>query len=167
MEKNIKNLFDLKKKVVIITGGSGFLGSEFSFALSDMGALPVIFDKNEKSLKILKKRFSNQRRKGSFHLVDINNEGKLIKTINLIAKKYKKIDCLINSASFVVDNNIQVRPIWHLNHLQKPYKTCQSFKINYAQKLVKNCICLPSSFSLTKKEQSEIIKIMESKNGLG
>ena len=66
-----------------------------------------------------------------------------------------------------LDNNIQVRPIWHLNHLQKPYKTCQSFKINFAQKLVKNCICLPSSFSLTKKEQSEIIKIMESKNGLG
>ena len=66
-----------------------------------------------------------------------------------------------------LDNNIQVRPIWHLNHLQKPYKTCQSFKIIFAQKLVKNCICLPSSFSLTKKEQSEIIKIMESKNGLG
>ena len=66
-----------------------------------------------------------------------------------------------------LDNNIQVRPIWHLNHLQKPYKTCQSFKINFAKKFVKNCICLPSSFSLTKKEQSEIIKIMESKNGLG
>ena len=109
MKKNIRNLFDLKNKVVIITGGSGFLGSEFSFALSDMGAIPVILDKNEKSLKILKKRFSNQRRKGSFHLVDINNEGKLIKTINLIAKKYKKIDCLINSASFVVDNNIQIK----------------------------------------------------------
>ena len=109
MKKNIRNLFDLKNKVVIITGGSGFLGSEFSFALSDMGAIPVILDKNEKSLKILKKRFSNQRRKGSFHLVDINNEGKLIKTINLIVKKYKKIDCLINSASFVVDNNIQIK----------------------------------------------------------
>ena len=55
MKKNIKNLFDLKDKVVIITGGSGFLGSEFSFALSEMGAIPVILDKNEKSLKILKK----------------------------------------------------------------------------------------------------------------
>ena len=50
MKKNIRNLFDLKNKVVIITGGSGFLGSEFSFALSDMGAIPVILDKNEKSL---------------------------------------------------------------------------------------------------------------------
>jgi len=109
MEKNIKNLFDLKKKVVIITGGSGFLGSEFSFALSDMGAFPVIFDQNEKSLKILKKKFDNRKRKGSFYLVDINNESKLTKTINLVMKKYKKIDCLINSASFVADEATQAK----------------------------------------------------------
>ena len=55
MKKNIKNLFNLKNKIIVITGGSGFLGSEFSFALSDIGAIPVILDKNEKSLRILKK----------------------------------------------------------------------------------------------------------------
>ena len=109
MKKNIKNLFDLKDKVVIITGGSGFLGSEFSFALSEMGAIPVILDKNEKSLKILKKKFNNKGSKGSFYLVDINNENKLTKTINLVMKKYKKIDCLINNASFVADSTTQIK----------------------------------------------------------
>ena len=57
MKKNIKDLFNLKNKVIVITGGSGFLGSEFSFALSDMGAIPVILDQNVKSLRILKKKF--------------------------------------------------------------------------------------------------------------
>ena len=74
------------KNNILVTGGSGFLGSELYFSLSDMGAFPVIFDQNEKSLKILKKKFDNRKRKGSFYLVDINNEGKLIKTINCFLK---------------------------------------------------------------------------------
>ena len=57
MKENSKNLFNLKNKIIVITGGSGFLGSEFSFALSDIGAIPVILDKNEKSLRILKLLF--------------------------------------------------------------------------------------------------------------
>ena len=71
MKKNIKNLFNLKNKIIVITGGSGFLGSEFSFALSDIGAIPVILDKNEKSLRILKKKFIKHKRKALFFLVDI------------------------------------------------------------------------------------------------
>ena len=51
MKKNIKDLFNLKNKVILITGGSGFLGSEFSSALSSVGAVPIILDKNKKSLK--------------------------------------------------------------------------------------------------------------------
>ena len=31
MKKSIKNLFNLKNKIIVITGGSGFLGSEFSY----------------------------------------------------------------------------------------------------------------------------------------
>ena len=56
MKRKIKNLFDLENKVIVITGGSGYLGSEFSFAFSDVGAIPVILDRNEKSLKILEKK---------------------------------------------------------------------------------------------------------------
>ena len=52
MQKNTKNLFNLKNKIVLITGGSGYLGSEFSFAVSDMGAIPVVLDKNKKIIFI-------------------------------------------------------------------------------------------------------------------
>ena len=107
MEKNIKNLFDLKKKVVIITGGSGFLGSEFSFALSDIEAIPVILDKNEKSLKVLQRKFVKMKKKGSFLLVDINDEKKVNETISLIIKKYRKIDCLINGAAFTMHDMVE------------------------------------------------------------
>ena len=107
MKSKIKNLFDLENKVIVITGGSGYLGSEFSFAFSDVGAIPVILDKNEKSLKILKKKFFTKRRKGSFFLVDINNERKVNEIVSLIIKKYKKIDCLINAAAFSMNDMIK------------------------------------------------------------
>lgn len=54
-------------------------------------------------------------------------------------------------------NRIQTRPIWHLNHLQKPYVNCQNYKVDYAKELVDNSLGLPSSVSLGKKECGIII----------
>ncbi len=74
-------------------------------------------------------------------------------------KKYnKKKDVLIKEFR---KNKIEVRPIWQLNHLQKPYIKYQTYKIYNANKLIKNCICLPSSVFLNNKDQKRILKIME------
>jgi len=59
-------------------------------------------------------------------------------------------------------NNVQTRPIWHLNHLQKPYKYCQDYKIKNAQKLVNNSLCLPSGSQLN---DEDITIIIEAING--
>jgi len=47
------------------------------------------------------------------------------------------------------ENGIQTRPVWTLNHEQKPYKECQSYKIENATKLLEKSLCLPSSENLT------------------
>lgn len=52
---------------------------------------------------------------------------------------------------------IQTRPIWHLNHLQKPYENCQNYKIENAQTLVSISLCLPSSTHLQDDNISRII----------
>ena len=44
MSKLEKNIFDLKNKIVVISGGAGFLGSEFSQIISSVGAVPIILD---------------------------------------------------------------------------------------------------------------------------
>ena len=66
MKKNIKDLFDLKNKVIVISGGAGLLGSEFSSALAKIGAIPIILDKNKNSLESLKKNFLKKNKKVSF-----------------------------------------------------------------------------------------------------
>ncbi len=57
-------------------------------------------------------------------------------------------------------NNINVRSIWYPNHLQKPFKKYNSFKISRALKKVNNSICLPSSVNISKKIINQISKIL-------
>ena len=59
-------------------------------------------------------------------------------------------------------NGIQTRPVWALNHRQRPYKDYQSYKIEKAEKLVKDSLCLPSSTSLS---ESAIQKVVDILNG--
>ena len=55
------------------------------------------------------------------------------------------------------ENGIQTRPVWKLNHDQKPYKDCQHYKIENAKKLVENSLCLPSSSNLTNENLNKIV----------
>ena len=55
------------------------------------------------------------------------------------------------------ENGIQTRPVWKLNHEQKPYKHCQHYNIDNAKKLVKNSLCLPSSANITNKDLNKIV----------
>ena len=107
MKKKMKDLFNLKDKIAVITGGSGFLGSEFALTLSNIGAIPIVLDKNKNSLQFLEKKFKKKKLKGFFLLVDLNDENKVNVAIDLIIKKYRKIDCLINATGFTGQNMLK------------------------------------------------------------
>ena len=57
-------------------------------------------------------------------------------------------------------NSIQSRPVWKLNHEQKPYKDCQYYKIEKAKKLVTNSLCLPSSSNLSNENINKIVSVL-------
>ena len=54
-------------------------------------------------------------------------------------------------------NGIQTRPVWALNHTQKPYSDCMSYKIERAEVLVNNSLCLPSSTNLSDEDIKIVI----------
>ena len=70
-----------------------------------------------------------------------------------MGKKIGKKDCL----EMV---KIQLRPIWYPNHLQKPFKRFQKFKVNHAQNVYKKVLCLPSSTSLSKKDIKRVVNFI-------
>jgi aminotransferase in exopolysaccharide biosynthesis len=54
-------------------------------------------------------------------------------------------------------NNIQTRPAWALIHLQKPYQNCQTYRVEQAEELVENSLCLPSSTNLSDEDLANVI----------
>jgi dTDP-4-amino-4,6-dideoxygalactose transaminase len=57
-------------------------------------------------------------------------------------------------------NSIQTRPVWGLNHLQKPYRDCQNYKIEKTDELVAKSLCLPSSTNLQNEDLKNIVGML-------
>ena len=77
--------------------------------------------------------------------------------LNIIEFKNNKKEKLAKFINYMKSNQIEVRPIWKLNHLQKPYIKSQNYKITNAIKIVNRSICLPSSINLNNKDIKRII----------
>lgn len=57
-------------------------------------------------------------------------------------------------------HKIQTRPVWYLNHLQKPYKDCQNYKIEKALELLEKTLNIPCSVNLTKHDIERILGVL-------
>lgn len=49
---------------------------------------------------------------------------------------------------YLKEEGIQSRPVWHLNHLQAPYRSCQNYRIEKALQLLDVTLSLPCSSDL-------------------
>jgi len=59
------------------------------------------------------------------------------------------------------ENNIQTRPLWRLNHKQKPYLQNQSYQIENAEFYEKNLINIPCSSNLSEGDVEAVIKQLD------
>ena len=94
-------MFDLKSKIILITGGAGLLGSRMAKTIFKNGGTPIVIDNDQKKIDKLKKSIKNNDINSAyFYKVDITKKNQIKNLINRINKKFKKIDCLINNAGF-------------------------------------------------------------------
>jgi len=103
-ESSVKKQLDLTDKIIVITGGAGFLGMNFSEAVAEMGALPVLLDINEKDIKEAVNILSKKGYKSDGFVINITDKNDVQRVIKNIEEKYKCINVLINSAAFAMKN---------------------------------------------------------------
>ena len=100
------DLFNLDKKVALITGGNGGIGYAMAKAIGNAGANIIIAgrnkDKNTLSVNNLKKNNINAM---AFE-VDVDDELSCQNIVNQVVDKFQKIDILVNNAG----TNIRKRP---------------------------------------------------------
>lgn len=93
-------MFSLDKKTIIITGGTGFIGSYFSKACLNCGANVIIADtQKEKGLKLVRElKSKNKNKKIFFKKCDITKINEIENLIDFTLNTSNKIDVLVNSA---------------------------------------------------------------------
>lgn len=65
---------------------------------------------------------------------------------------------------YLGENNIQTRPIWKLIHTLKPYKNCQSYKIEKAEQYYQKIVNIPCSTNLTNDDIDRVVNAIKNFN---
>ena len=91
-----KKLFDLTGKVIIVTGGNGYLGAENVKILKDFGATVISTSRSAENTRW--KGEENVR--DMFIKCDISSTESIANCFRTVYEKYGRIDVLVNCASF-------------------------------------------------------------------
>lgn len=99
-EIKITNLFNLKEKVAVVTGGAGWLGAAFTEALLELGAEVYITGRNKERAEKLISRLSQIGYENCVHFVpmEADSEKSIAACFQDIADKTGHIDVLVNNA---------------------------------------------------------------------
>ncbi|MBI2446474.1 MAG: SDR family oxidoreductase [Parcubacteria group bacterium] len=148
--------FSLEGKVVVITGGVGFLGMQYAQGLSEVGAKIVIWDKrhfwglNDCFLCSANIGLENH----SAITIDVTNEQKVQEAVNRAVSKFKRIDVLINNAA--------MNPAVGSEESQKQFVPYDEYPIDLFRKeidvnLVGPMICMKAIIPIMKKQGGGVI----------
>jgi NAD(P)-dependent dehydrogenase (short-subunit alcohol dehydrogenase family) len=94
----MKNLFEIKNRVVVITGGTGVLGSCMVEYLAEQGSKVVVLARNKENGDKLVTGIKAKGFEALFLQSDVNDKAILEQNAQDIVAKYGRIDVLINAA---------------------------------------------------------------------
>jgi len=95
--------FSLRKKVIVITGGAGFLGKQFANVIAKAGGTPVLLDVKYNKAKLISENIKIKLNAEAFAVkCDVTNEKQVRNSLKKIKKKFEKkeISGLISNAAF-------------------------------------------------------------------
>lgn len=100
------NMINLKNKICIVTGSNGNIGKSICNKLRQSGALVIETDIKKSS-----------KTKNFYVQADISNYEDINRFYEIVKKKYKKIDILINNAGYVALNETNKNTFYNKKYL--------------------------------------------------
>ena len=98
MNPHIDELFSLKGKVALITGGGGWLGTAMTEALAEAGAAVVIAEINPEAAQRAVSSMIAQRLDVSHVIADVTDETSLCGCLDQCVQEHGRLDILVNCA---------------------------------------------------------------------
>jgi len=97
-QKMQNNMFSLSGRVVVVTGGMGQLGRQFSLALLDHGAIPAVVDLRVNQMAV-DEHFGERAAQAVFVEADVTRRGSLEAALQEICAKVGTPYALVNNAA--------------------------------------------------------------------
>jgi NAD(P)-dependent dehydrogenase (short-subunit alcohol dehydrogenase family) len=91
-------IFDLKEKVIVVTGATGILGEAFVNALGEAGARVVLVGRNEEVGAERAEKIRSQGGEALFVKADVLSKEELERARELVIGQWGRIDGLVNAA---------------------------------------------------------------------
>jgi NAD(P)-dependent dehydrogenase (short-subunit alcohol dehydrogenase family) len=99
-DKNIRELFSLKGKIIVVTGAAGLLGEKHAEAIAGFGGTPILLDIRAKEVddlaNVIREKFGVPSRG---YVVDITDEKQVNKNAEELLATFGQIDGLVNNAA--------------------------------------------------------------------
>lgn len=97
----VLDLFRLDGRVIIITGGAGFLGLQYAGAVIEAGGNPVLLDINPVALESAKQKLLSEYQVEVAGIrADITDKSSIFDAFSEIRDTFGRIDALINNAAY-------------------------------------------------------------------
>ena len=99
--KTKDELFNLRGKICVITGGAGLLGKKHAEAVLIGGGTPVLLGRNMDKLAAVREEFLKQGYNGfiNCYSCDITDKSVIEDTCQQIVERHRRVDVLINNAA--------------------------------------------------------------------
>jgi gluconate 5-dehydrogenase len=95
------DLFDLKGKTALVTGGTHGIGMAIAVGLANAGAKIVVNDLSNEKIENAKKEYKTKGVDAHAYLFDVTKETEVDKGISIIEKEVGPIDILVNNAGII------------------------------------------------------------------
>ena len=100
MPRELKSIFRLDDKVIVVTGAAGLLGTKHAEAIAAYGGTPVLLDLSKEAVEKLANTLNEKYGVNALGIVvDITDEAQVEESAERIVTNFGKIDGLINNAA--------------------------------------------------------------------
>ena len=98
VESNLKKLFSLEGKIVLMTGAAGGIGAELSKGMADVGASMCNCDVSEQGLKELSDTIASKGGAAKSYVMDVTDKESIHAAVNAVITEFGRVDVLVNVA---------------------------------------------------------------------
>jgi gluconate 5-dehydrogenase len=94
----MKDMFNLKDKIAIVTGGAGGIGEALSMGLAGQGATVVVSSRNQAAIEAVAQKITAETGIEAIAIpVDVTDESSVEALAKQVKERYGKIDILVNA----------------------------------------------------------------------